>query len=95
MVDFGSLSSTAGSLAETDPRKLFQHLIKPDGVNELYASQSDIIAKWLDNRSAKDIVLKLPTGGGKSLVGLLIAQSSMNELKQPSLYPVPTRQLVD
>ena len=94
MVDFSTLTSTAGSTAEADPRKLFQHLVKPDGVNELYASQSDVLEKWYAQRPIQDRILKLPTGGGKSLVGLLIAQSSVNETKLPAVYLAPTRQLV-
>jgi replicative superfamily II helicase len=40
-------------------------------------------------------VLKLHTGGGKTLVGLLIAQSSLNETREPVLYLTPTVQLVN
>ena len=45
-------------------------------------------------RTDKDIVIKLHTGGGKTLVALLIAQSVMNELNEPVLYLAPTNQLV-
>lgn len=40
-------------------------------------------------------MLKLHTGGGKTLVGLLAAFSSLNELNDPVLYLVPTKQLVN
>lgn len=39
-------------------------------------------------------MIKLHTGGGKTLVGLLMAQSTLNETKEPVLYLAPTRQLV-
>lgn len=94
MVDFTTLGSSGSSSSEDDPRKLFNSLVKPEGVNELYASQSEVLGKWHNTRSIPDRIIKLPTGGGKSLVGLLIAQSSLNELKSPALYAVPTRQLV-
>ncbi|WP_420606574.1 DEAD/DEAH box helicase [Novosphingopyxis sp.] len=94
MVDFDSLNRVSSANGETDPRKIFQKLIKPDGVNELYASQSELLDRWYRNKDVKDTILKLPTGGGKSLVGLLQAQSSLNELKQPALYLTPTRQLM-
>lgn len=94
MVDFFSLGSSGGPSTDTDPRKIFNALVKPDGVNELYASQGDVLEKWFESRSLTDRIVKLPTGGGKSLVGLLIAQSTLNELRLPALYVVPTRQLV-
>ena len=40
-------------------------------------------------------MLKLHTGGGKTLVGLLMAQSTMSETKESVLYLAPTRQLVN
>jgi replicative superfamily II helicase len=43
----------------------------------------------------KDVVVKLHTGGGKTLVALLIAQSVMNETGEPVLYLAPTNQLVE
>ena len=42
-----------------------------------------------------DAIVKLHTGGGKTLVGLLIALSSMEEKKGPVLYLTPTTQLVE
>ena len=94
MVDFGSLGSSGGPSSEEDPRKIFNSLVKPEGVNELYASQGDVLERWFGSRTQADRIIKLPTGGGKSLVGLLIAQSTLNELGLPALYVVPTRQLV-
>jgi replicative superfamily II helicase len=93
VVDFKSLKKSSSAGLETDPRKIFQHLIKPDGVNELYASQAEVLDAWHSRRSESDLIIKLPTGGGKSITGLLIAQSTLNELKQPVLYLTPTRQL--
>lgn len=40
-------------------------------------------------------MVKLHTGGGKTLVGLLMAQSVMNETGEPVVYLAPTTQLVD
>jgi len=94
MVDFSSLGSSTSGSAEHDPRKIFNALVEPEGVNELYASQSEVLEKWHSSRTQPEHILKLPTGGGKSLVGLLIARSSLNELQKPAIYAVPTRQLV-
>lgn len=94
MVDFSALGSNGSGSEEHDPRKIFNALVKPEGVNELYASQSDVLERWHATRTTRDRIIKLPTGGGKSLVGLLIAQSTINETKLPALYLAPTRQLV-
>mgnify|MGYP001101382302 CR=1 FL=1 len=40
-------------------------------------------------------MIKLNTGGGKTLVGLLIAQSIINESGGPVLYLTPTTQLME
>ena len=50
---------------------------------------------WYHRRIERDVVLKLHTGGGKTLVGLLMAQSTLNETSEPVLYLTPTRQLVN
>ena len=49
---------------------------------------------WYARRTDKDVVVKLHTGGGKTLVALLMAQSTMNETGLPVLYLTPTNQLV-
>jgi replicative superfamily II helicase len=53
------------------------------------------LTEWFERRKDRDVVIKLHTGGGKTLVGLLIAQSIMNESKEPVLYLCPTVQLVE
>ena len=63
-------------------------------MNDLYSSQSDVLEKWFNIRNQKDIIFKLHTGGGKTLVGLLMAQSSLNEKKGPVLYLAPNKNLV-
>ena len=40
-------------------------------------------------------MIKLHTGGGETLVGLLIAQSTLNEKGEPVLYLTPTVQLMN
>lgn len=94
MVDFSKLASSVSINAETDPRKIFNSLVKPDGVNELYVSQGDVLEKWYNSRTQNTHIIKLPTGGGKSIVGLLMAYSTINELTRPAVYLVPTKQLV-
>ena len=95
MVDFGKLKDRKQRNKPTDPVEIFRRLAKPEGINDLYSSQSEVLNTWFENRKERDIILKLHTGGGKTLVGLLAAQSILNETKEPVLYLSPTVQLVN
>ncbi|MBI8989177.1 DEAD/DEAH box helicase [Corynebacterium meridianum] len=87
---------------EINPNKGAQ-LIRP---REIYASlqgrkwlrlrteQNEVLEAWYDRRSEPDLVLKQNTGGGKTLTGLLIAQSSLHEGIGPAVFLVPDRFLI-
>lgn len=93
-MDFKKLRSQKTKPKTIDPVEIFRRLPKPPGINDLFTSQSEILKMWFDRRNEHDTVLKLHTGGGKTLVGLLMAQSTLNELNEPVLYLAPTKQLV-
>lgn len=94
MVDFSKLRDREKKSKPIEPTEIFRRLPKPPGINDLYTSQSEVLHKWFNKRTQQDTVLKLHTGGGKTLVGLLMAQSTINETKEPVLYLTPTIQLV-
>jgi replicative superfamily II helicase len=94
MVDFAKLRTQKKRATPIEPLEIFRRLPKPPGINDLYTSQAEVLENWFDRRAERDVVVKLHTGGGKTLVGLLMAQSTLNELKEPVLYLAPTRQLV-
>ena len=94
MVDFGKLRTKARKAVPIEPGEIFRRLPKPEGFNDIYTSQEQVLESWFERRSDTDVVIKLHTGGGKTLVGLLMAQSTLNETKEPVLYLAPTRQLV-
>jgi replicative superfamily II helicase len=95
MVDFKKLAASKSKPKPINPREIFNSLPKPPGINDLYASQAEVLDAWFPRRTDRDIVVKLHTGGGKTLVALLMAQSVMNELAEPVIYLAPTNQLVD
>jgi replicative superfamily II helicase len=95
MVDFKKLQQAKGKPKPINPREIFNALPKPPGINDLYASQAEVLDAWFLRHTEKDIVVKLHTGGGKTLVALLMAQSVMNEIGEPVLYLAPTNQLVE
>jgi replicative superfamily II helicase len=94
MVDFNKLRKKQKKEKAIQPRDIFRRLPKPPGINDLYTSQAEVLDAWYSRRSDRDVVIKLHTGGGKTLVGLLIAQSTLNETNEPVLYLAPTTQLV-
>lgn len=94
MVDFNKLRLQSQRPAPIDPLEIFRRMPKPQGINDLYTSQAEVLEAWFERKDECDTVVKLHTGGGKTLVGLLIAQSTLNDLKEPVLYLAPTTQLV-
>lgn len=94
MVDFNKLRSHSQRTAPIDPLEIFRRMPKPQGINDLYTSQAEVLEAWFKRKDERDTVVKLHTGGGKTLVGLLMAQSTLNELREPVLYLAPTNQLV-
>lgn len=94
MVDFKKLRNSKQKSLPIDPVEIFRRLPKTSEIADLYSSQAQVLNDWFQRRSQRDVVLKLHTGGGKTLVGLLIAQSVINEKKEPVIYLAPTVQLV-
>ena len=93
MVDFSKLRRARQLSVPIDPADVFLRLPKAPGFDDLWSSQADALKQWFSRRNEQDIVVKLNTGGGKTLVGLLIAQSIINERQGPVLYLCPTVQL--
>ena len=53
-----------------------------------------MLNRWFESREETDRVIKLNVGSGKTLVGILLLKSSLNEKKGPALYVAPNNQLV-
>jgi len=61
----------------------------------LRLEQGEVLEKWFNRRSDRDVVIKQNTGGGKTVVGLLAAQSSINEGIGPVAYFASDTYLVE
>jgi replicative superfamily II helicase len=94
MVDFKKLRESKTQPTVIEPIEIFRRLPKPPGINDLYTSQAQVLEAWFGRRNEHDLVIKLHTGGGKTLVGLLIAQSVLSEHHEPVVYLSPTDPLV-
>lgn len=60
----------------------------------LWDYQSKMIDGYLDNFEKKSVALELPTGSGKTLVGLLIGEFRRRKNREKVLFLCPTNQLV-
>jgi len=77
-----------------DPLEIFNNLTLRGSIENIWGPQKDALQDWHKNRELNDNIIKMNTGGGKTLVGLLIAQSLVNESKHV-LYVCPNNQLVE
>jgi|SRR5215469_12313727 len=80
---------------ETDPLKIFETLTLRGTVENIWDPQSEALRSWDAARQRKDVVIEMNTGGGKTLIGLLVAQSLVNETSGQVLYVCPTIQLIE
>lgn len=65
-------------------------------IQDVYPHQKTTLIRYAEEESARsDIALQLPTGGGKTLVGLLIADWRRTRFGERAVFLCPTVQLVD
>lgn len=95
-VDFSTVSRKRPRKKPTDPISLFETLTgQPDGAQDLWHTQWKVLEKWNKKRKENDLLISLNTGAGKTIIGLLIAQSLLNEGIENVLYLCCTNDLVD
>lgn len=75
------------------PRDIFFTLNKNAQFSFPRDIQTEVMNKWFFVRDQPENVVKLNVGSGKTLVGLLLLQSSLNERLGPALYVTPDKQL--
>ena len=95
-IDFGRLARREAESAKlVHPRDIFSAL--PGGAAAyayLRGPQDQVLNQWFDRRTqTRDLIIKMNTGGGKTVVGLLIAQSSLTEGAGPVMYLTPDHHL--
>ena len=63
-------------------------------VEYLWSHQADVLREWFSrHQHTKDLALELPTGTGKTLVGLLLGEFRRQTFGERVAYLCPTRQL--
>ena len=94
--DFSSITARANAQHPVDPIEIFQSATVSDqGINDLWLAQGDALRDWHAHRDQPDTAIVLNTGAGKTLVGLLAAQSLVNEHSGHVLYACSSIQLIE
>ncbi len=95
MVDFSKRINKTSIEKKINPIEIYETLDRASDKGPLRPAQLSILDSWFNNfKDKKDVILKLHTGQGKTLVGLLILQSNLNQDNGPCLFLCPTSNLV-
>ena len=91
-IDFSDMLDDDDEIA-LHPRDIFITLSRAPSFSFPRDIQTEVMNRWFEVRDLRDNVIKLNVGSGKTLVGLLLLQSSLNEKRGPALYVSPDNQL--
>ena len=91
-IDFSDLLNGDDEIT-LHPRDIFFTLNRTPTFSFPRDIQTEVLNGWYEARENRDNIIKLNVGSGKTLVGLLLLQSSLNERKGPALYVSPDNQL--
>ena len=94
-IDFKKKLASRTIAPKTDPIELYGTLDRKSVAGPLRPAQEAVLSEWYaKRRKDKDLIIKLHTGEGKTLVGLLLLQSFLNSKEGPCLYICPNKYLV-
>ncbi|MGH7146468.1 MAG: DEAD/DEAH box helicase family protein [Nitrospiraceae bacterium] len=95
MVDFRKRLVKKSAEKSFDPAEIYEKLDRASDKGPLRPVQEAVLKEWFESyRDKKDVILKLNTGQGKTLIGLLMLQSKLNQGESPALYLCPNNFLV-
>jgi replicative superfamily II helicase len=97
MVDFNKHLGTKKRLQKPlRPADIYETLDLASDKGPLRPAQEAVLEDWHTNRrQLRDVIVKLHTGQGKTLIGMLALQSKLNEGAGPAVYLCPNNFLVD
>lgn len=96
MIDFKKMMKLSKAPVLTDPIEIYKNLDLTASVSDLRPAQEEVLTNWYRDRyEQKDVILKLHTGEGKTLVGLLMLLSRLNKGLGPCLFVSPNKQLAE
>jgi len=95
MIDFTKRLNKSEIVKKKNPIKIYDSLDRRSIAGPLRPAQQKILTEWFKSRKdEKDLIIKLHTGEGKTLIGLLILQSKINSGEGPCLFICPNKYLV-
>lgn len=95
IIDFSKINRGNSIDKILHPREIFMAL--PEKIKKYEYPrdvQTEVWNQWFEIRNNPNNIIKMNTGGGKTVVGLLILRSCLNEGKGPAVYVVPDPYLV-
>lgn len=96
MVDFKKRLGKKNIEKKVNPIEIYDALDRKSDKGPLRPAQDSILRKWFDDyKEQRDVIVKLHTGQGKTLIGLLMLQSRLNQESGPALYLCHNNYLVD
>ncbi len=95
VVDFKKRLAGKKADKPTDPIKLYDTLDRAYDKGPLRPAQLAVLTEWFAKHPGmRDAIVKLHTGQGKTLIGLLILQSRLNAGNGPAVYLCPDNFLI-
>ena len=83
------------SLVTIETPEALLHDLRGKKIKAPFSHQADMWRRYLEKALDKpDVALQLPTGSGKTLVGLILAEWRRQKFKEKVIYLCPTNQLV-
>lgn len=96
MIDFTKKMGISSVEKKIHPVELYESLDRKSEVGPLRPSQIKVLNEWFTSRKDdKNLIIKLNTGEGKTLIGLLILQSKINAKDGPCMYICPNINLYE
>jgi replicative superfamily II helicase len=96
MIDFKKKLAQKDFKKVVDPIEIYATLDRESDKGPLCPAQEAILKKWYkSHRDQRDVIVKLHTGQGKTLIGLLMLQSKLNSGGGPAVYLCPNNYLIN
>ena len=93
-LNFAKINAGISVGRQVDPRRIFTTLKRDLGkFRRPSDEQADVLDGWFAARENHDTTIKMNTGSGKTVVGLLVLQSCLNEGVGPAAYICPDNYL--
>lgn len=95
-IDFKKRLKVKNTPKKINPIEIYNTLDRHSETGPLRPSQTKILTEWYETRiKNKNNIIKLHTGEGKTLIGLLLLQAKLNSDKLPCIYICPNIYLAE